>query len=341
MNWLNIHTSTLRTPEFISAEPIERATWLCVLSYSAEQENGGVIEGAAGWSDRQWQQICGVTAAEVHAAKKLLPIVGNDVTVRFFPLDKQEEVAARRLSGRKGGLKSGEARSKQNRSTPSTSASTEGKEIEREGNSAPATSMSPEEELTTQPGTASQTTPTTHTATQPSSSSDKAENSTTSGSTTPRQGEQTSAQRDSTSRPPESDPTVSKAPCSLSQAMSHGRAMGYPRRETEIWFKWRESTEWERPNGATITQWRRDLEVWMLKEMRSNPGHFAAAQNRPTSTPDRSIIDPAEWARWATGFATPPALEGASDRLVERFQRETAAGPTRSGSDVLREPLAA
>ncbi len=124
MNWLNIHTSTLRTPEFISSEPVERATWLCVLSYSAEQENGGRLLGAAHWTDRQWQQTCGVTRLEVREAVKLLRIDGDDVLVAFYPDDKEKEVRARRLNGRNGGLRSGAARSKlsskQKGSTPSS-----------------------------------------------------------------------------------------------------------------------------------------------------------------------------------------------------------------------------
>lgn len=103
MNWLNIHTSTLRAPEFIGSGPIERATWLCVLGYSVEQENGGILRGAATWKDRQWQQTCGVTAREVKMAARLLIVDGEDIIVVFYPLEKEESVRHKREFASRGG----------------------------------------------------------------------------------------------------------------------------------------------------------------------------------------------------------------------------------------------
>lgn len=92
MEWLNIHVSVLRSPEFIGSDPIERATWLCVLGYSVEQENGGRIVGAALWKDRQWQQACGVTAKEVRGSDRLLRADGNDILVNGYPTAKESQV---------------------------------------------------------------------------------------------------------------------------------------------------------------------------------------------------------------------------------------------------------
>lgn len=92
MEWLNIHVSVLRSPEFIGSDPVERATWLCVLGYSVEQENGGRIVGAALWKDRQWQQACGVTAKEVRGADRLLRIDGADILVNGYPTAKESQV---------------------------------------------------------------------------------------------------------------------------------------------------------------------------------------------------------------------------------------------------------
>ncbi|HWB61775.1 MAG TPA: hypothetical protein VG733_19990 [Chthoniobacteraceae bacterium] len=103
MNWLNINLTTLRSPAYLGSTPVERATWLQLLAYCADQENGGRIAGAASWKDRQWQQICGVTAREVRAASRLVTIEGGDVCVHFFPLDKQLEVQLKREAGRRGG----------------------------------------------------------------------------------------------------------------------------------------------------------------------------------------------------------------------------------------------
>lgn len=92
MEWLNIHISTLRSPEFIGSNPTERATWLCVLGYSVEQENGGRIVGGAAWKDRQWQQACGVTLREVRGADRLLKTDGDDLLVNGYPTAKESQV---------------------------------------------------------------------------------------------------------------------------------------------------------------------------------------------------------------------------------------------------------
>lgn len=103
MNWLNIEIRLMRSPEYIGSEPIERATWLNLLAYCAEQENGGQIHGCASWKDRQWQQTCGVTAAEVRVDSALWHWEGDELIVWNYPIDKQAEVQAKREAGAKGG----------------------------------------------------------------------------------------------------------------------------------------------------------------------------------------------------------------------------------------------
>lgn len=130
MRWINTEVGTLRTPEFIGSSPSERGTWFCVLGYSVEQENGGRIKNASGWKDRQWQQTAGVTLREVRAAAQLLQWDGDDLLVLFYPVEKENEVKAKRLAGSSGGKASGQARAKQSGSKASSSAcdsaSTEG-----------------------------------------------------------------------------------------------------------------------------------------------------------------------------------------------------------------------
>lgn len=92
MEWLNIHVSTLRSPEFIGSTPVERATWLCVLGYCVEQENGGRIVCGSEWKDRQWQQACGVTLREVRLADKLLTTDDTDLLVNGYPAEKEKQV---------------------------------------------------------------------------------------------------------------------------------------------------------------------------------------------------------------------------------------------------------
>ena len=61
MIWINIKTTTLRESEYISASPTQQATWLKLLAYCSEHENGGVIDGAGGWNERAWLFGCGIT----------------------------------------------------------------------------------------------------------------------------------------------------------------------------------------------------------------------------------------------------------------------------------------
>ena len=105
MNWLNIHIPILRSPEFIGCDPVSRATWLYVTAYACEQENGGVIKGCRGWKDRQWQQTCGVTLSEVDASEPVLFWEGEDLHIFAYPTEKEAEVKAKRIGGKKGGKK--------------------------------------------------------------------------------------------------------------------------------------------------------------------------------------------------------------------------------------------
>lgn len=119
MNWLNIHTPALRSPEFIGSEPIARATWLYVTAYCCEQENGGRIAGAREWKDRQWQQTCGVTLAEVEASAPLLSWDGPDLVALSYPVEKELEIRAKRIAGKKGGKHRAKAASEAQREAES------------------------------------------------------------------------------------------------------------------------------------------------------------------------------------------------------------------------------
>ncbi len=100
MDWMNLHISTLDSAAFKGAEPVDRATWLCLLRFCVGQENGGVIAEAATWGDRKWQQLCGVTKTEALRKCELWAWVGDGLTVAFYPADKEAEVKAKRMAGR-------------------------------------------------------------------------------------------------------------------------------------------------------------------------------------------------------------------------------------------------
>jgi hypothetical protein len=100
MEWLNLKTSALHSAEYIGADPHARATWLNVILWCVQQENGGRIGGAMQWKDRQWQQICGVTLREVLNADPLIRQDGEDMLVWNYPIEKESEVRAKREAGR-------------------------------------------------------------------------------------------------------------------------------------------------------------------------------------------------------------------------------------------------
>ena len=139
MNWLNIELSTLRSESYIGAEPLDRATWLNLTAYCCDQENGGTIEGAGSWGERKWMQLAGVTLEEAHRECGLFVWDGDNLTITFYPADKEAEVQAKRKAGRTSGRKKGTPnlpKSSSASSSAHSSVNTEGKgkEVERKEN---------------------------------------------------------------------------------------------------------------------------------------------------------------------------------------------------------------
>jgi hypothetical protein len=141
MNWINIQTATLRSPQFIGSDPTARGTWLAVLGYCYEQENGGKICGCKDWKDRQWQQICGVTRDEIDGSGLLMQWEGNDLCVSNYPRETEHEIKAKRAAGRKGGKARSQAKieaarangAKHNPSTTQAQPKQPPNEIEKKG----------------------------------------------------------------------------------------------------------------------------------------------------------------------------------------------------------------
>ena len=103
MNYLNLETRTLHAPEYIGATPTTRATWLNVALWCAQQENGGIVRDCAAWPDRQWQQTCGVTSEEIHAAAPLVTFDGSDCFVFFYPAEQEAIVREKRKTAQANG----------------------------------------------------------------------------------------------------------------------------------------------------------------------------------------------------------------------------------------------
>ena len=96
MEWVNIHTTTARQPQYLSASNLERATWFSLLSYCAAMENGGVIRGAASWPDTVWMMSAGVKSKDVQACRTLVRVEGDDVAVLFYPTEQQDSMRKKR-----------------------------------------------------------------------------------------------------------------------------------------------------------------------------------------------------------------------------------------------------
>jgi len=138
MNFLNLKIETLTGEAFLGAEPVDRATWICLMRYCAQQETGGTIQDCATWGDRKWMQLCGVTKGEVGRDTELWSWDGADLRVAFYPAEQEEVVRAKREAGKRYGAghpkDSKSTPDKDSKSTPQSSAGDKGKERKGKGN---------------------------------------------------------------------------------------------------------------------------------------------------------------------------------------------------------------
>lgn len=102
MEWINLNTAIIDSPEFALAEPAQMGTWLRLLRYCAGQENGGVIAQAKRWTPRQWMACVRVLPEEV-AECSLWTWEGEDLVVHFYPADREKQVKNARAAGSEGG----------------------------------------------------------------------------------------------------------------------------------------------------------------------------------------------------------------------------------------------
>jgi hypothetical protein len=102
MEWLKLDLRWVRSPEFIGSDPVGRATWLSLMAFCADKENGGRIQDCERWPDRMWQQMCGVTLDETRQESDLFTWDGDDLLVAFYPTKTEELVQSRRDAGKAG-----------------------------------------------------------------------------------------------------------------------------------------------------------------------------------------------------------------------------------------------
>ncbi|KAA5515969.1 hypothetical protein, partial [Bacteroides caccae] len=103
MEYMNVPTALFSSPEFIGAEPIQRATWIALLAWCCTQENGGIIEGCRTWGMRRWMQTCGVMDKEVMNGGELYHFDGDDLVVFGYPGGVQELLERKRVIARENG----------------------------------------------------------------------------------------------------------------------------------------------------------------------------------------------------------------------------------------------
>jgi len=120
MEWFQIFTTDLGSPDFVLSKESSRGTWISLLAYCCSQENGGRIVGARSWPKEAWPQLCRVQAKSVATDSLLWQWDGDDLLVKYYPAKSAEKCAANRENGRRGGLRSGEARRKHRFDSAST-----------------------------------------------------------------------------------------------------------------------------------------------------------------------------------------------------------------------------
>lgn len=111
MRYASIPLEVLHSAAFRGAEPVDRATWMCVLAYCYEQESGGRIPGCRLWGDRRCQQILAVTKAELERCSPgLWHFDGDDLVAEHYDHAYVELVRSNSRGGAAGGSVTSEAK---------------------------------------------------------------------------------------------------------------------------------------------------------------------------------------------------------------------------------------
>jgi hypothetical protein len=103
MDWLNVHTSVINSPEFSGAQPVDRATWLCLSHYCCRLENSGIIDNCATWTNRNWQERCRVSKKETLRKSALWDWMDGSLIVKHYSIENQNKAQSNRVNGKGGG----------------------------------------------------------------------------------------------------------------------------------------------------------------------------------------------------------------------------------------------
>lgn len=119
--------ATLRKPKWLAANPLAFSTWVKLACRSAEDETGGRLEGAKGWTDHIWLTLANVNRGGVDAAVTagLCAWDGGDIVVAGYDQGAEGKVKTLRDNGAYGhlgaahGAKGGRPRKETPSETPS------------------------------------------------------------------------------------------------------------------------------------------------------------------------------------------------------------------------------
>ncbi len=103
MRFFPVECATVTGTDFSCATFEQQGQWLTLMTYCTIQENGGRIKGAAELPEVFFQRSLAMRKEELEAECPLWIWDGQDLVVKFYPLQNQEKCQTLRESGRKGG----------------------------------------------------------------------------------------------------------------------------------------------------------------------------------------------------------------------------------------------
>lgn len=105
MNYLNLELTMICREPFIDADTAEIGTWLRMMTYACQQENGGVLKGAALWSNEKLLKTCGVSKRDVLRCTRLLHKDNDDLILEAYPTEAAKTLAVKRVAARNASMK--------------------------------------------------------------------------------------------------------------------------------------------------------------------------------------------------------------------------------------------
>jgi hypothetical protein len=103
MEYLNVHSSTLSSDEYLDSSPDDQAAWLLISSYCANQENSGRIAGAKRWNDDKCLRALKIPRQRLKERALLWRWDGEDLLVEFYPVEQELALQRKRFGAKAGG----------------------------------------------------------------------------------------------------------------------------------------------------------------------------------------------------------------------------------------------